>query len=538
MAESITNASLRALKPRAQAYEITDARLPGFVVRVLPSGKKVFFVRHRPRGRDERVRLGLWSDALSLDEARRQAMVILAGQPVGSSAAERDAEDEETDDVPPTHERTLDPDDRERSLEPASARRTSSPRRSREPLKSRRSQITVRDVAARFEREYIAVYLKPGSASNYRRHLQDHILPAFGDRPFDQISRADIKGLHASLSDRPALADYVVCVVGSLYSRIIDDWELADIRNPASGVRRFGSRRRERFLSPAERRAVLAELEAGLRVPPSRRGHIERFSAWAIRLLMLTGQRRDEILTLRWSMVDWQHSCIHFPDTKTGQRSVAISREVMALLREIHNATGSPKSGLVLRGRNGTKIAALNRTWSRIRERVGIPDVRLHDLRHSFASEALMAGVPLAIVGELLGHRQAATTQRYAHLADNVVRDALETATKRMLDASKADSCQPNEPHFIPLTDAQWSLVAPLVGAERHRAGPPVDLRRVVDGIRWVHERKARWHDLPAVFGTPTTCWRWHKRWSEDGTWALVSELTLPTAPPLPTVSG
>ena len=128
MAESITNASLRALKPRAQAYEITDARLPGFVVRVLPSGKKVFFVRHRPRGRDERVRLGLWSDTLSLDEARRQAMVILAGQPVASSEDDRDAEDDEPEDVRPARKHTRGHDDREPTLEAASARRRSSPR--------------------------------------------------------------------------------------------------------------------------------------------------------------------------------------------------------------------------------------------------------------------------------------------------------------------------------------------------------------------------------------------------------------------------
>ena len=127
---------------------------------------------------------------------------------------------------------------------------------------------------------------------------------------------------------------------------------------------------------------------------------------------MLTGLRRDEILTLTWPMVDWQHACFHLPDTKTGQRSVAISGEVVALLREIHDATGNPRSGLVVRGSRGTKLSWINETWDRVRKAVGIPDVRLHDLRHSFASDALMAGVPLAIVGEMLGHKQPTTTQR------------------------------------------------------------------------------------------------------------------------------
>lgn len=178
----------------------------------------------------------------------------------------------------------------------------------------------------------------------------------------------------------------------------------------------------------------------------------------------------------------------------------------------------------MLRGRNGTKVSAINRTWDRVREAVGIPDVRLHDLRHSFASDALMAGVPLAIVGELLGHRQPTTTKRYAHLADHVVRDALETATQRMLDAGKA-STQAGERPFVPLTDTQWSVISPLVGADRPRGGPPVDLRKEVDGVRWVLERRTRWAALPATFGSPTTCWRWHKRWTEDGTWMRLTTL-------------
>ncbi|MEZ4452187.1 MAG: tyrosine-type recombinase/integrase [Nannocystaceae bacterium] len=380
----------------------------------------------------------------------------------------------------------------------------------------------MRELVERFEREYVDAYLKPGTAANYRRILREHILPVFGDRGFEQVTRADARAIHARLADQPDLADYVICVLGSLYSRIIDDWELAEMRSPTTGVKRFGSRRRERFLSPEERQAVLAEIDAGLGVRGWRAGHIEPYSAWAIKLLMLTGQRRDEILTLEWSMVDWQHACLHFPDTKTGQRSVAVSQEVLDLLREIHDASGNPRRGLVLQGRNKTKLSNINGTWDRIRRAVGIDDVRLHDLRHSFASDALMAGVPLAIVGELLGHRQPNTTKRYAHLADHVVRDALKAATRRMLHGAASGAGASGERAFVPLSDGQWSRVSGIVGADRPRGGPPVDLRKVIDGIRWVLQRKVRWHDLPASFGTATTCWRWHKRWSEDGTWAKV----------------
>ncbi len=380
--------------------------------------------------------------------------------------------------------------------------------------------MTVRTLAERFLREYVDVYLKPNTRERYRDMLNRIILPRFGDRAFESICRSDAKALHGELSGSRGTADYAVCVLGSLYTRIIDDWELSEMRNPCARVKRFGARRVERFLSPEERRRVEAVISRGLRLRPGNRGRIAPYSAWAIRLLMLTGLRKSEILELEWSMVDWQHSCLHLPETKIGQRTVIVSDEVIQLLREIQTACSYPQSGLVIRGRNGTKLTSLNYTWNSIRQAAGIPDVRIHDLRHSFASDALMAGVPLAIVGEMLGHRNPSTTQRYAHLADKVVRDALVTATRRIVGTT---SVEEKAVPFTRLDDAQWAQVAPLVGANRARPGPPIDLRGVVDAIRWFESQEdARWSDLPAEFGRPTTCWRWHKRWVERGVWAQV----------------
>jgi integrase len=139
-------------------------------------------------------------------------------------------------------------------------------------------------------------------------------------------------------------------------------------------------------------------------------------------------------------MVDWQHAVFNLPDTKTGQRSVPVSSQVMALLRDIQTHTGTPRTGYVVRSRTGRRLTSLNKTWERIRVLAGIPDVRLHDLRHSFASDALMGGVPLAVIGKILGHRQPTTTQRYAHLSDRVVRDAVEHTSNRIADASPTAS--------------------------------------------------------------------------------------------------
>jgi len=278
---------------------------------------------------------------------------------------------------------------------------------------------------------------------------------------------------------------------------------------------------RDRFLTPEERRHVEETLLRGLQIPRGRKGHLDRMGVWALQLLSLTGLRRSEILGLTWPMVDWQHGCLNLPDTKTGQRNVSVPSQVIALLKRIHDHTGNRKDGLVVRSRTGRELSGLNVTWKRIREAVGIPDVRLHDLRHSFASDALMGGVPLAIVGEMLGHRQPNTTKRYAHLANRVVREALEHTAGIIIAATNTMPALPVAP-FEPLRDVQWAAIVTLVDADRPRGGKPVDLRQVVDGIRWVLHTQGHWSDIPASYAATSTCWRWYSRWCADGTWPKV----------------
>lgn len=504
---TLTNAIVRELKPRQGTYEVTCAGLPGFAVRVLPTGKKVFVVRQRVDGKDTRQKIGPWSPTLPVEDARRQAALILSG--VDPVQLER------TKAGPPAAPI------REPKVAPRRARTEAAPPVS-EHLQRPVSPLTVQQLAERFLAEYVDVYLKPNTAKNYRFILDDIILPALGDRDFRSVSRRDVQALHVSLRDRRSQANYMLCVLGSLYTRITQDWELSDMRNPTTRVKRFASRRVERFLSPEERRTIYEVVQAGLRRKPGSRGHLEPAGVWALQLLAFTGMRRSEILTLTWPMVDWQHNVLHLPVTKTGQRAVVVSAQVMTLLREIHDRTGNPRSGLVIRSRNGRPLISLNKTWETIRCNAGIPDVRLHDLRHSFASDALMSGVPLAIVGEMLGHKQPSTTQRYAHLSDRVVRDALEHTTRRIAEATFTIPAALAEAPFEPLTDAQWKRIAPLTQPERNHGGRPIDMRKVVDGIRWVLQRKAAWRDIPSTYANYTSCWRWYSRWESDGTWQQI----------------
>ena len=139
---------------------------------------------------------------------------------------------------------------------------------------------------------------------------------------------------------------------------------------------------------------------------------------------------------------------------------MSVPSHVMTLLRRIHDHTGNRKDSVVVRSRTGRKLSGLNLTWKNIREAVGIPDVRLHDFRHSFASDALMSGVPLALVGEMLGHHQPSTTKRYAHLASRVVREALE---RRPAIHFVRVEAYPEEASLVgvAITPLDWSCRAP-----------------------------------------------------------------------------
>ena len=503
----LTTAKVRDLKPKTAMYEVTCAAMPGFIVRVLPTGKKVFVVRYRVDGKDRRERLGLWGPDLTVEEARRQAVLRASGADPSPPAEPVAPAPRAARSAP-------------RTAVPAPPKAVPEPRA--EPVEPRRSRATVRELADRFIREYVDVYLKDRTAVNYRHCMNDVIVPALGDREFDTITRRDAQALHAGLRAKPSAADYALSVLGSFYTRILIDWEMSEMRNPTHAIKRFGSHKRERFLAPEERRRLREVMDAGLRTPSGKPGHIEPVSAWALQLLAMTGLRRDEIRQLTWPSIDWQHGQLRLHDTKTGPRTVTISSQVIALLKEIHDRRGNPRSGRVVPSRTGNTLRSLNTTWLRLREAAGIPDVRLHDLRHSFASDALMGGVPLAIVGEMLGHRQPSTTKRYAHLADNVVRQAVEHTTGRIVEAERTVTAALSPAPYLPLRDAQWTAVAPLVGRHRGAGGLPVNLRAVIDGIRWVLHTHGRWRDIPETYAASTTCWRWYKRWCDEGTWEKI----------------
>ena len=343
-----------------------DRELKGFGVRVYPSGAKYYVVQVRGPEGSKRVTVGRHG-VVTADRARRRAALIIARIKAGEDAIPAPM-------APPS------PDG-----------------------------PTVARVAARYLEEHAAVRCKASTASYYRRKIEGHILPPFGELPLYAVGREEVAALHYRLRDRPVMANHVVEILSRLFT-MAEYWGLApEGGNPCRFVTRYRVRRRERFLTEEEFTRlgrVLAEAETEGRVMPS--------TVAAIRLLMLTGCRRNEILELQWDNVDLERREIRLRDTKTGPRTVPLNPAAVGVLSGLRRVPGNP---WVLPGREaGRRISSLNEPWLRLRARAGLKDVRLHDLRHSFASRALALGESLPMIARLLGHAEVQTTARYAHL--------------------------------------------------------------------------------------------------------------------------
>ena len=278
---------------------------------------------------------------------------------------------------------------------------------------------TVAEAADKYLKEYLAVRCKPRTVQLRESIIRNHILPALGPRPLASVGRRDALALHHGLAATPTQANMVIVTLSQIF-RKARLWGLAPPgADPCAHVRPYRQRRRERFLTGAEiarlGRVLEDELENGRTLPSA---------IAAIRLLMLTGCRKNEILTLRWTDVDLQLRELRLRDSKTGPRTVPLSPAAVRLLRDLPL---HPDGVWVIPGRRpGAHLKKLGNAWRRLRARAELDDVRLHDLRHSFASRALALGESLPMIARLLGHRRIESTARYAHLARGAVRDAAE----------------------------------------------------------------------------------------------------------------
>ena len=369
----LTDANIARLAPAVREYTVRDTRHARLGVRVRASGRRSFVYLKEGSDGARRVTLGS-ADLMSVEEARRRCLEI-----------EARGQSDRTD-------RRVSPTFREFVSGPGQAC---------------------------FDR------WKPSTRKTMGSLLDGRLIPAFGSKRLDRIHRAEVSGWFDEYSrTAPGGANHALALLRQLLNHAVACGHIET--NPARGVKRNPRPKLTRFLSLDELRRLHDALDDLARTRAS-------FSQQAdvIRLLLLTGCRKGEIVTLRWRDVDGD--TLHLNDSKTGARRVFLNVPARAILRRQPSAGGafvfpSPFD-------EGRALSSNLPLWNRVRERAGLEDVRLHDLRHSFASHAVMNGVPLPVVSRLLGHRDVRMTLRYAHLADKEIEAAAERVGAAMAEA-------------------------------------------------------------------------------------------------------
>ena len=238
---------------------------------------------------------------------------------------------------------------------------------------------TVADLAERYQREYVAMHCKPLTISHYRLMLRKHIVPALGERLVADVEYKDILAFHNSLHHKPTVANRAADILVKMFN-LADAWGWRPSgTNPCRGVPRFRVEKHERFLTREE----LFRLGEALRAAPAE-CLASTHAAAAIRLLVLTGCRRNEILGLRWDDLNFDTGEMRLPDTKTGTRMVPLTAAAARVLNGLSRTPGNP---WVFPGRKkGTRLVNLNDSWDRVRKRTGLDDVRLPAQRNRDAA--------------------------------------------------------------------------------------------------------------------------------------------------------
>ncbi len=406
----LTKRTVDAAEARPARYTLFDDDLKGFGLRVYPTGEKSWIVEYRAGGGGRTVskkRLTLGAvGTLTPDEARRAAKDALAGVRLGSDPARAKA----------------------------AARKSS----------------TFAELAQRFLAEHVDTKRKPGTGQHYRYLLEGVAGPALGTAKADAVSRSDVARLHDKLASKPFQANRLLAVVGAMYAFAGKRGLVPDSCNPARGIEKYPEHRRERFLTSEEIERIGAALREAetvgipwqvdetqpnakhLAKPDNRRTILSPHATAAIRLLILTGARLREILHLRWQDVDFSRGLLLLPDSKTGRKTIVLNPPALGVLTAIAELAGAndiaalrQSVAFVILGNDPDKPRAdLHKPWRTISDHAGLEGVRLHDLRHTYASFGAGSGLGLPIIGKLLGHREAATTQRYAHLDSDPLRRA------------------------------------------------------------------------------------------------------------------
>lgn len=359
-----------AVVPATKPVYLWDSQLPGFGIKILPSGTRRYIVKYRVgsgrRAPQRWMTLGTHG-AITCDQARNLA---------------RSALSQITEGLDPQAEKI-----------------------------AAREEPTVLDLWTRFSDDYLCDR-KPQTVRQYQYLWRNSLSSAFGSSHVVDVSRSDIERLHRRLQSTPYTANRALALLSIIFN-MAERWGLREQgTNPCKHVLKYKEHARERYLTADEIGALGEALEE---MVSSDELWVE--AAGAIRLLLLTGARLNEILTIERDWIDLERRVVVLPDSKTGKKLLYLSEPAAEVIIGLLELTRDPDSKFLLPGRHkGRPFNNLSKPWKRICERLGLEDVRLHDLRHTAASVAVGRGASLPVIGKLLGHRQAQTTMRYAHV--------------------------------------------------------------------------------------------------------------------------
>jgi len=417
----LTKRLIDSLRPGQSDVVLWDGALAGFGVRIKPSGKGAYIIQYRNAERRSRRftvgRVGV----LTPEEARQSARELLS----------------------------------------AVATKKADPAGDRDKVTATPTIVELVDLYLK-EGPAAKPSKKPSSWATDTSNLRRHVVPLLGRRHLSGLTRADIQRFQRDVTDGktatdektskkrgraiveggPGTAARATVVLGAMLQWAVAQGYRSD--NPAKGVKLNKLQRRERFLSTGE----LAKLGDALAVAEWK--GVNKLSLAALRLLLLTGCRKNEVLSLRWEHVDFEHAALRLPDSKTGAKVVPLGAPACAVLAGLKPADADEKPRIPARpafvfpaARGEGYHVGLPAVWRKVAKAAGLQDVRIHDLRHGFASVAVADGSSLYIVGKVLGHTQSATTERYSHLDLDPVR-AVADRTSRKIAAAMAGGSNGN----------------------------------------------------------------------------------------------
>lgn len=379
-AVKITVSTVRAMRP---GDVVQDAELKGFGVRRQRDAIS-YFVRKRVKGQLKRITIGQHGSPWTPEKARKRAATLLQDIAAGG-----------------------------------------------DPIAKRRAEIARGRPFGELADEFLGTHgktLKPSTYAVYESLVRKQLKPHLGKRAMDSLTKADIMKFHAAWAHQGRTANHAVSVLSKIFAWAMESGCLPEQKNPCHGIKRYREVKRQRFLTMAELTTlgrVMQEME--------REGTLSLYVAASIRLLLLTGARLREILTLEWQFVDLERGLLFLPDSKTGEKVITLNSQAVALLQDLPRLANNPH---VLPGqRHGQHLINIRLPWLEICKRAKVRNVRIHDLRHSFASVAGASGGSLPLIGKLLGHSQAQTTSRYVHVAGSPV-TALAESTGQTIAAA------------------------------------------------------------------------------------------------------